>query len=46
MYNADTQCMVEGREEAKEQEKNVLWFFKIEICNTVRNRTEGRIYFE
>ena len=27
MYNADTQCMVEGREEAKEQEKNVLFKF-------------------
>jgi len=27
MYNADTQCMVEGREEAKEQEKNVLLKF-------------------
>ena len=27
MHRADTQCMVEGREEAKEQEKNVLLKF-------------------
>ena len=27
MYNADTQCTVEGREEAKEQGKCVLFKF-------------------